>query len=197
MFSHSLRIGKVDGIEIRVHWSWIIIFVLVTWSLATAFFPINFPSMSATTAWIVGAISALLLFVSVLLHELGHSITARSEGIPVHDITLFLFGGVSDIEQEPRTWQDELKMAGAGPAISLVIGAISGVVYLALAGTASAPVAATLLALAFYNIALAVFNLLPGFPLDGGRIFRAIVWGITHSYREATNIAVAVGHLFA
>lgn len=197
MFSHSLRIGKIDGIEIRINWSWIIIFVLIAWSLATAFFPIYFPSMSVTADWIVGAISALLLFVSVLLHELGHSITAKSEGIPVHDITLFIFGGVSDIEQEPRTWQDELKMAAAGPLVSLVIGGISWALYAALAGRASAPVVAILLALAFYNLVLAVFNLLPGFPLDGGRIFRAIVWGLTHSLREATNIAVAVGHLFA
>ncbi|HEX5417881.1 MAG TPA: site-2 protease family protein [Chloroflexota bacterium] len=197
MFNHSLTLGKIDGIAIRVNWSWIIIFVLIAWSLATAFFPMFFPTMSVTTYWIVGAISALLLFVSVLLHELGHSITAKSEGIPVRDITLFIFGGVSSIENEPRTWQDELKMAAAGPLVSVVLGVVCLGLYTALAGRTAEPVEAVLLALAFYNLVLAVFNLLPGFPLDGGRIFRSIVWGITHSFREATNVAVAVGHLFA
>ncbi len=197
MLNHSLRLGRIHGIEIDVNWSWLIIFILLTWSLAVFFFPQLFPSMSTTTDWVVGAISSLLLFVSVLLHELSHSLVAESEGIPVHSITLFVFGGVSDIEQEPHSPKDEFLMAAAGPAMSLVIGVICYGIFLALPSTAPSAIAAVLLALGFYNITLAIFNLIPGFPLDGGRVFRAIVWGITGSFQKATRIATAVGQFFA
>jgi len=197
MFSHSLRIGKVFGIDIWINWSWLIIFILITWSLATAFFPATYPEMSTAAFWIVAVISTVLLFVSVLLHELGHSVVAKREGIPVHDITLFVFGGVSDIEQEPSSWSDELKMAIAGPAISLMIGIVSWILLSVFRTSAPQSILATLFALFFYNIALAIFNMIPGFPLDGGRVFRAIVWGVTGSLREATTIATAVGHVFA
>jgi Zn-dependent protease/predicted transcriptional regulator len=194
---HSLRIGRINGIDLYVNWSWLIIFLLFTWSLAVAFFPAFFPTMSIATDWIVGAMSSLLIFVSVLAHELSHSFVARSEGIPVSSITLFLFGGVSNITREPPTPRDEFLMAAAGPTMSLAIGIVAYLLLLILGPVLPTAIDAILLALAFYNVALAVFNLLPGFPLDGGRIFRAIVWGITHSFREATNIAVTVGHIFA
>src|SRR5713226_7254928 len=103
MTDHSLRLGRVRGIEISVHWSWLIIFILLTWSLATVFYPPLFPTWSTGTRWAVGAVSSLLLFVSVLLHELSHSLVAQSEGIPVSNITLFVFGGVSNIQREPPT----------------------------------------------------------------------------------------------
>lgn len=197
MLDHALSLGRIGGIEIRIHWSWLIIFILLTWSLALFFFPVLFPTIPLTTSWIISAISSVLLFVSVLVHEMSHSLVAKAEGIPVSSITLFVFGGVSNIEREPPTAQDEFLMAAAGPAASLVIGVICFALFSLLGSIASIPILGILFALAFYNVTLAVFNLIPGFPLDGGRIFRAIVWAITGSLREATNIATAVGHLFA
>src|SRR5579875_3190199 len=197
MLNHSLHLGRIRGIEIAVNWSWLIIFVLLTWSLALFFFPEFYPRWSIGTLWIVGAISSLLLFVSVLLHELAHSLVAESEGIPVRSITLFVFGGVSDIEREPPTAKDEFLMAVAGPATSVVIGVVA---YLALVGfgvSLPAEIRGILFALALYNVILGVFNLLPGFPLDGGRVFRSIVWAVTGSYREATNVATIIGQVFA
>lgn len=197
MLDHSLHLGRIRGIEIAVNWSWLIIFVLLTWSLALFFFPPLFSGWSIATYWIVGAISSLLLFVSVLVHELAHSLVAESEGIPVQSITLFVFGGVSNIEREPPTAKTEFLMAIAGPLTSLVIGVLS---YLALLGFGAAlptVVRGVLFALAIYNVLLGVFNLLPGFPLDGGRVFRAIVWGITGSFLEATNVATIIGQVFA
>ncbi|HVB96724.1 MAG TPA: site-2 protease family protein [Chloroflexota bacterium] len=197
MLNHSLRLGRIRGIEIDVNWSWLIIFILFTWSLAVFFFPAIYPRLPTLTNWIIGAISTLLLFVSVLLHELSHSLVAKAKGIPVRSITLFVFGGVSDIEEEPHTPMAEFLIAVAGPLTSLVIGVVSYGLFLGLRGVVATPIEAVLLALGFYNIILGVFNLLPGFPLDGGRVFRAIVWGITGSYREATQIATGVGQFFA
>lgn len=196
MSGHAIKIARIAGIEISIHWSWLIIFVLLTWSLATAFFPAYFPFWSAGTDWVVSAISTVLLFVSVLLHELGHSLVAEAEGIQVKSITLFVFGGVSNIQSEPHTAGGEFLMAVAGPLVSIVLGVISYVVLRLVGAALSSPVQGVLLALAYYNITLAVFNLIPGFPLDGGRIFRSIVWAITHNFREATSIATAVGHFF-
>lgn len=197
MFSHSLNLGKVHGIEIAVNWSWLIIFVLLTWSLAVFFFPSLYPFWSVATYWIAGAVSAVLLFVSVLAHELSHSLVAEAEGIPVKSITLFVFGGVSSIEREPPTAKDEFLMAAAGPAMSLVIGIVAFIVFRALVGVIPSPIEGVIFALALYNVILGLFNLVPGFPLDGGRIFRAIVWAITGSFMEATTIASIVGQVFA
>ena len=197
MLDHSLRLGRIRGIEIAINWSWLIIFVLLTWSLALFFFPPLFPDWSIGTYWIVGAISTVLLFVSVLLHELAHSLVAESEGIPVHSITLFVFGGVSNIEREPPTAKTEFLMAIAGPMTSLVIGVLS---YLALIGFGAAlplVLRGILFAMAVYNVILGAFNLLPGFPLDGGRVFRSIIWGATGSFQEATTIATIIGQVFA
>lgn len=196
MTSHSLKIGRVSGIEIAVHWSWLIVFALLTWSLATAFFPGYFPFWSPGTDWLVAAISSLLLFVSVLLHELAHSLVAQAQGLRVRNITLFVFGGVSNVESEPQTPGREFVMAAAGPVTSLIIGLLSYAVLRYSTSFLSTEVRGTLLALAFYNITLAVFNLIPAFPLDGGRVFRSVVWAITHNLRRATSIASFVGHLF-
>lgn len=197
MLNHSLHLGRIHGIEIAINWSWLIIFVLLTWSLAVFFFPPLFPFWSVATYWIVGAISSILLFASVLLHELAHSLVAESEGIPVHSITLFVFGGVSNIEREPPTARDEFLMAIAGPATSVVVGVVCYLLFIGLIRTLPTPVLGILFAMAIYNVILGVFNLIPGFPLDGGRVFRAIVWGITGSFREATNIATILGQVFA
>jgi Zn-dependent protease/predicted transcriptional regulator len=201
MTDHALTIGRIHGIELRVHWSWLIIFLLLTWSIATAFFPTFYPGWPVGAYWALGALSSLLLFVSVLLHELAHSLVAQAEGIPVSSITLFVFGGVSNIQREPPSAKDEFLMAFAGPATSLVIGAVSFAIAGAIGGSGpsltQSEVVGLFTALGYYNLALGIFNLIPGFPLDGGRIFRSIVWAITGNFQESTTIATAAGHLFA
>jgi Zn-dependent protease len=188
----GFRIGRLFGIEIAIHPSWLVIFALVTWSVATSWF--NVEPWSTTTIWVVSVAAALLLFVSVLIHELAHSLVARAQGIPVRSITLFLLGGVSTIESEATSPGREALMAGAGPASSLAIG-----IACALAGLAvHTPTIARgmLIYLGYINLLLAVFNMLPGFPLDGSRVLRAILWAITHDFLKATRWAARTGHVF-
>jgi Zn-dependent protease/CBS domain-containing protein len=191
----SIHLGKIAGIEIDINYTWIIIVVLITWSLATQFMLV-YPGWGAATYWIVGFIAAVLLFVSVLLHELGHSLVARAEGIPVKSITLFIFGGVSNIEREPQSPGKEFWMAIVGPLVSIVLGIIAFLLYLPLARSGS-PLEAILSYLAIANILLGVFNLIPGFPLDGGRVLRSIIWKISGNLRQATRIASVVGESVA
>src|SRR3989475_2764274 len=167
----SFRIGKIAGIDIDINVSWIIILVLLTVSLATGWFPQLYPGWSTATYWVVGLISALLLFVSVLLHELAHSVVARARGLPVKNITLFIFGGVSNIEKEPGSPGIEFQMAVVGPLTSLLIGALAFVLFFLL-GQYSSALGAILWYLGLANILLGIFNLIPGFPLDGGRVLR-------------------------
>src|SRR5258708_4594401 len=192
----SLRIGKIAGIDIYIHVSWIIILVLLTVSLATGWFPQLYPGWSTATYWVIGFISSLLLFVSVLLHELAHSLVARRRGLPVKNITLFIFGGVSNIEQEPKSPGIEFQMAVVGPLTSLLIGIVCFLLQLPLRGTNS-PLEGILFYLAVTNLLLGVFNLIPGFPLDGGRVLRSIVWKITGSMRQATRAASITGQVIA
>lgn len=191
----SFRLGKIAGIEIDINYTWIIIVVLITWSLATQFMAL-YPGWGTATYWIVGLVAAILLFVSVLLHELAHSLVARSRGLPVKSITLFIFGGVSNIEREPQSPGVEFWMAIVGPVTSIVIGVIALLLYLPIARTAS-PLAAILSYLAITNILLGIFNLIPGFPLDGGRVLRSILWKITGNLRTATRAASIVGEVVA
>lgn len=192
----SLRIGKIAGIDISIHVSWLIIVVLLTWSLATGWFAALYPGWSTFTYWIVSVLAALLLFVSVLLHELAHSLVARARGLPVKNITLFIFGGVSNIEQEPKSPGVEFQMALVGPLTSLLIG---GLAYLLLVVTrgGTSPAAAILEYLMVSNLLLGVFNLVPGFPLDGGRVLRSIIWKISGSVRTATRVATVTGQVIA
>src|SRR6266446_5542455 len=192
----SFRIGKIAGIDIDINVSWIIILVLLTVSLATGWFPQLYPGWSSATYWVVGLISALLLFVSVLLHELAHSLVARRRALPVKSITLFIFGGVSNIEQEPKSPGVEFQMAVVGPLTSLLIGAVCFLLQLPLRGTNS-PLEGILFYLAVTNVLLGVFNLIPGFPLDGGRVLRSIIWKITGSMRQATRVATITGQVIA
>src|SRR6266705_6452045 len=161
----SLRLGKLAGIDIYVHISWLIIVVLLTVSLATGWFSQLYPGWATLTYWLVGLISALLLFVSVLLHELAHSIVARARGLPVKNITLFIFGGVSNIEREPTSPGVEFQMAVVGPLTSLVIGVICFLLQLPLQGSNS-PLEGILFYLAVTNILLGVFNLIPTPPFS-------------------------------
>src|SRR5437764_9771199 len=190
---HSLRLGKIAGIDIYVNFSWLIILVFLTWSLATGWFTV-YPGWSVGTYWIVSLIAAILLFVSVLLHELAHSIVARAKGLPVKNITLFIFGGISNLEQEPASPGVEFQMAVVGPVVSLLIGGLSLLLFAVLTG-GSPQVEAILGYLGFTNLLLGIFNLIPGFPLDGGRVLRSIIWKVTGSLRRATRIASVVGQI--
>jgi Zn-dependent protease/CBS domain-containing protein len=192
----SIRLFKIAGIDIDINISWIIILVLLTWSLATGWFSVLYPGWSTATYWLVSLISALLLFVSVLLHELAHSLVARMRGISVKSITLFIFGGVSNIEQEPTSPGIEFQLAFVGPLVSLLIGGIAFLLSLPLRGVNS-PLTAILSYLAITNVLLGIFNLIPGFPLDGGRVLRSIIWEATGSLQSATRVATMVGQVIA
>jgi Zn-dependent protease len=192
----SIRLFKIAGINIDINISWIIILVLLTWSLATGWFSVLYPGWSTATYWLVSLISALLLFVSVLLHELAHSLVARMRGLSVKSITLFIFGGVSNIEQEPTSPGIEFQMAFVGPLVSLLIGGIAFLLSLPLRGVNS-PLTAILSYLAITNVLLGIFNLIPGFPLDGGRVLRSIIWEATGSLQSATRVATIVGQVIA
>jgi Zn-dependent protease/CBS domain-containing protein len=188
----SLRLGKIFGIEISIHFSWVVILVLLTWSLAVGWFPAYYRGWSTGTYWLLGFIATILLFVSVLVHELAHSVVARARGLPVKNITLFVFGGVSNIEKEPERPGVEFQMAVVGPLASLLIAGLAYLLFLLLGRNAS-PLAAILGYLAYANVLLGVFNLIPGFPLDGGRVLRSIVWKINGNLRKATRVVTIVG----
>lgn len=192
----SIRIGRIAGIDIYINISWILILVFLTISLASGWFPQFYPGQTTSIYLILGFIATILLFLSVLLHELGHSLVARSRGLPVKSITLFIFGGVSNIEHEPPSAGIEFQMAFVGPVISLLIGILSGLIWL-LVRSGSSLVGAIAAYLALTNILLGVFNLLPGFPLDGGRVLRSIIWKFTGSQVKATNITTIAGQIIA
>lgn len=195
MNKNTIPLGRILGIPVGLDPSWFLIFALITWSLATSYFPSEFANWPTAQYWIVGAVTAILFFVSVLLHELGHSVLALRYKIPVTRITLFLFGGIAQIASEPPSATAEFFIAIAGPLTSFALAAIFGL--LEAVSTSIAPVFATAKYLAYINGALALFNLIPGFPLDGGRVFRAIVWGITHNLQRATEIAATIGKVVA
>jgi Zn-dependent protease/CBS domain-containing protein len=195
---NSITFGRVAGVEIGAHYSWLWVAALVSWSLAQGFYPGQYPGWGTPTYWTVGVISALALFASVIGHEMGHALVAMSRGIPVERITLFIFGGVAQIRKEAERPIDEFLVAIAGPVTSFLVAGVfwlvRGALVPATIGAAdTAPAGAVAGYLAFTNAALGGFNLLPGFPLDGGRILRAVVWGATGSMRRATQVASYVG----
>lgn len=184
----GLLIARIRGIAIRVHWSWLAIATLVSWSLATGFFSEEFDwSPERRWVWAIGC--ALGFFLSVLLHELSHALVAQHYGMRVPSITLFIFGGVSNIDGEMKSPGQEFRVAIAGPFLSLVLGAI----VITAGSFANNDVSKVALYLGFANITLGIFNLLPGFPLDGGRVFRSIAWARTGDLTKATRIAAALG----
>jgi Zn-dependent protease/CBS domain-containing protein len=192
----TFRIGKIAGIDIDIHVSWIIILVLLTVSLATGWFPQLYPRWAPATYWITSFIASLLLFVSVLVHELAHSLVARRRGLPVKSITLFIFGGVSNIEREPPSPGIEFQMAFVGPLTSIVIGVVCFLLQVPLRSSNS-PLEGILFYLAVTNVLLGVFNLVPGFPLDGGRVLHSIVWRLSGNLRQATRVAALTGQVIA
>jgi Zn-dependent protease len=191
MNRQGISLGRILGIPIELDYSWFLVFALVTWTLAAGYFPSEFTNWPTSEYWLVGIATALVFFLSVVLHELGHSIVAKHYGIPVNSIKLFIFGGVSQIGTEPPSAKAEFVMAVVGPLVSLVLAGVFAGLSVAFASVA--PLLALTKYLAYINVALGLFNLIPGFPLDGGRVFRAIVWGITSSLHRATMIAGNVG----
>lgn len=192
---HGWRIGEVAGITVEINYTWLIIFGLFLVSLSTSWFPQAHPDVSATWYWLAGLAATLLLFGSVLAHELSHSIVARGEGLGVSRITLFVFGGVSQMENEPETPGTELRMAIAGPIMSFILAGLFGGLWF-LAGRNLGLAGEVLKYLGIANGFLGVFNLLPAFPLDGGRVLRSVLWSTTHSLEQATRIASTVGQVF-
>jgi Zn-dependent protease/predicted transcriptional regulator len=195
VFTQSIRFGKILGIPLGVNYTWFVIFILITLSLSTQFSH-EHPSWSSVSHVIFGISTSLLFFGSVLLHELGHSVIAQRYGIPVKSITLFIFGGVANIAKEPEKPMHEFNIAIAGPIVSVTLGVLFyGVMVLA--GDTFEGVQSLGEWLGRINVMLALFNLIPGFPLDGGRVLRAIIWKRTGSYKQATTIAAGSGQFFA
>ena len=190
----QVQIARVIGIPIYLHFSWLIIFGLIVWSLSTGYFPAQYPDLPASSYWAKGLVASLLFFVSILLHELGHAVVALRHGLRTRSITLFIFGGVAQLEKDPKDGRAEFWMAAAGPVVSL---ALAGLFYtcatLPLVGPAAAAVAKYL---ALINLILALFNLVPAFPMDGGRLLRGALWASMGKAR-ATWIASRAGTLFA
>jgi Zn-dependent protease len=181
----GFNIGKLFGIQLRLHYSWFGIFVLLTVLLVS-------PHWLSPIWWVMGIIACLLFFASVVAHELAHSLVGRANGIPIKSITLFIFGGVAQMTREAVRPGAEFKMATAGPACSVMIGGLFGLLWFFTPGMPES-IATMLMWLAYVNVALAVFNLIPGFPLDGGRVFRSLLWHTTGDYQRSTRIATRVG----
>jgi len=197
MFGKSIKLFSLLGFEVKIDLSWLVIAVLIVWSLATGVFPHYNEGLSTATYWWMGVLGALGLFASIIFHELSHSLVARRYGLPMRGITLFIFGGVAEMHDEPPSPRAELAMALAGPASSIAIG-----VLLLLLLTSAEPLGlgetpgGVVRYLMSINFILAAFNLVPAFPLDGGRVLRAILWGWKKNINQATRIASAIGSSF-
>lgn len=193
----TVRLGAIVGIDVRVHWSWSVIAVLLTSTIAMYGLPVLQPDWAAPLRWGIAGVIALLFFASLVLHELAHAVVARRRGVPVLDITLFLLGGVAALGGEPRRPRDEFAIAVVGPLASFALMFLFGGLYF-VAALAQNEVAATI---SFYvatmNLAVGTFNLLPGYPLDGGRILRSVVWWFRQNLDDATRIAGWVGRVVA
>ncbi len=195
----QIKLGHISGIEIGLHYSWLIIALLISFSLAGHFHSVR-PDWSVEITWIAAILTSIFFFITLLLHELAHSIVAKSRGLRVRAITLFALGGVSQIESEAPDARSEFWIAIVGPLTSLVIGGVLlGLARLSGAAAIgpSSPVDAVLLWLGYINLALAAFNMIPGYPLDGGRVLRSLLWWITHNADRATRLASQVGQVVA
>jgi Zn-dependent protease/CBS domain-containing protein len=202
----SLQLGHIKGISIRLHFTLIITFFLIDWTLSTYFMPDYVKGLTPVDYWIMSSIATVLLFFSILLHELAHSIVATRYGIPVKSITLFIFGGVSDIAKEPRDFHQEFKMSIVGPLTSLGLGAIfAALLWLVSHGSTNSgntieyfdQIKGILFYGAIANLMLGIFNLVPAFPLDGGRVLRAGLVRWKKDYHQATKIATTIGVLIS
>jgi Zn-dependent protease len=189
----SVNLGRIMGIPVRIHYTLWLVFLLIAWSLATGYMPLQYPNLPSATYWAIGITSAIILFASVLVHELMHSYIAKKNGLPIARITLFFFGGVSEMTQEPQDAALEARMAAAGPLMSFLVGGVLGALWYA-TYLARLPVAvyATLQYGALINVILGAFNLLPAFPLDGGRVLRGSLWNRSKDLVRATRTATRV-----
>ena len=186
------------GIPVRIHYTLWLVFILIAWSLAYGYMPRQYPGLSTLTYWAIGITSAIMLFASVLVHELSHSYIAKKNGLPIARITLFFFGGVSEMTEEPQDPKLEVKMAAAGPLMSFLIAAIlGGAWYLSELAKASVAITAILGYGALINGVLGLFNLLPAFPLDGGRVFRGTLWTRSGNLISATRTATRLSEGFS
>ena len=194
MTRQAIPVARILGIPIGLDYSWFLIFALLTWMLAVSYYPSEFHSWPTRLYWFLGAATAILFFLSILLHELGHSVVALHYKIPVRNITLFVFGGVATISGEPPNARAEFLIAIAGPLVSLAL----ALTFFALqpAVAASEPLSGLFRYLSYINFGVALFNLIPGYPLDGGRVFRAIIWALTHDMKRATLVAASSGRFF-
>jgi Zn-dependent protease len=197
MFGKRMKLFKLLGFEVRVDASWLVIAVLVTWSLASGLFPYLYPGISREAYWTMGVLGALGLFASIVAHEFCHSLVARKVGIPMKGITLFIFGGVAEMGDEPPTARAEFMMAIVGPLSSMAIGAVFYLIYrYGESAGWDTPVNGVIYYVAYINGILAAFNLLPAFPLDGGRVLRSILWGAKGNLRWATRVSSTIGSAF-
>jgi len=197
MNGHSITIGTYFGILVRIHYSWLVIFILIAWSVVEGILPSYFPYLGLTSRLFAGLTITILFFVSVLCHEFAHALVARRHGVRVKRVTLFLLGGAAELPQEPSSAKTELLMTIAGPLVSLAIGALSGVLW-AIGRLYHIDIIVILAGpLAILNLSVGLFNLLPGYPLDGGRIFRALIWMHTNDIVQATKTAAYVSYALA
>ena len=198
MFTSGFKLFRVLGIPIYINYTWFIVFSLVVYTLAVSYFPYLGPYYEPAVRWIMAFIAAIILFSSILLHELSHSYVAQKQGIRIKSITLFVFGGIAQMAGESRSPSGEMKIAAAGPVLSLLISGIFWtIVFVFKRDMATSPVLAIAYFLAYTNMILAVFNLIPGFPLDGGRMLRAFIWKRTNNLNKATLITSRIGKGFA
>jgi Zn-dependent protease len=187
----SVKLGRLYSVPVGLHWSWFLIFILLSWSLANGIFAIQFPNQQPSLHWGLGVITALLLFASVLAHEFGHAVISIRNRIPVQQITLFIFGGVAQISREPQSPGVEFRIAIAGPLVSLFLALTFGVTAWV---ADSVPVLSSVARwLAEINLSLVLFNMIPSFPLDGGRVLRSAIWAWNHNYKKATRAATLIG----
>lgn len=194
MFGKPLTLFRILGFEVKVDWSWLILGALIVWSLSTGLFPAWFEGLAPSQYWAMGVAGAIGLFVSIVFHEFWHSYIARRFGLDMKGITLFLFGGVAEMGDEPPSPKAEFFLAIAGPVSSVVLGgALLGTSFLLRGAGPATPATGILSYLGFLNLVLAGFNLLPAFPLDGGRVLRAVLWGLWDDLRRATRVASSIG----
>jgi Zn-dependent protease len=193
----SVRLGEISGIELTIHWSWLIVAGAVTASIALLWLPAVQPGWGGVRRWPVAAVCALCFFISLLLHELAHALVAQRRGIPVLGITLFLLGGVAKLGSDPGSARDEFHIAVVGPLASFALSLLFGAALWGAQWLQLETLATMALYLAVVNAVIGVFNLLPGFPLDGGRILRAGLWRLTRDFQSATRIAFALGRAVA
>ena len=191
--NRGINLFRIAGIQIAIDYSWLIIFSLVLWSLAAGYFPLEYPGYSWGRYWTVGIVATVFFFASVLIHELSHSLVANRLGQNVRRITLFIFGGMAHLSREPTSAGVEIAIAAAGPLMSLVLAGVFWLIKLAVESLTAPLWTAMFSYLAYINAALAVFNLLPGFPLDGGRLLRGILWRRSGDLRAATARAADWG----